>query len=70
MHIYHLKNLVVLRSNLNKAIRDYEDAKIGGGTFGPDELRSLLLSVEGTLARQRDHGSEHDRQWLSEVLGS
>lgn len=73
MHDSHIDNLLTIRANLRGAIWNRREVSIDGGTFGTDELRSLLLAVEGTLIRERDGGSEHTRQRLSAVhpkLGS
>lgn len=49
----HIDNLKTLKANLRGAIRNRESVTIYGGIFRDDELRSLLLAVEITLANQR-----------------
>ena len=69
MHESHIDNLLTLRANLGYAIRNGSTATIGGGEFGPSELLSLKLAVDGMLFQHRDHGSEHMRNRLKSILG-
>jgi len=52
MHEGHIKNLRVLKANLETAIFNKETVVIGGGSFNWAELTSLLQSVVRTI---RDH---------------